>query len=299
MENDPGQSSRYITHRDAVERQCSIDRPCRQIWDKALKNDMQTGKSDAASGEFETKPGVKLPQTEDPRPKRFYKTVTVEAGEGGAWRVLLDGRGVKSPARKELALPTKAAAEIIAAEWAAQGEHIDAPTMPASRLAFVTIDRMAEARAETAAEVAKYASTDLLCFRAAEPTDLVLAQNAAWNPLLDWAASELGVTLKAVAGIMPVEQDPVALHTVLTRAVSLDDWKLTALAHTTAVCGSAVLGLALLERRIDGAQAHALSTVDEVYQAAHWGADEDAAARNAILRAELVVVGNWLRALDA
>ena len=260
---------------------------------------MQTGKSDAKSGEFETKPGVKLPKTEDPRPKRFYKSVTIEKGDGGNWRVLLDGRGVKSPARKELAVPTKAAAELIAGEWDAQGEHIDAPSMPASRLAFVTMDRMADARAETAAEVAKYASTDLLCFRAANPADLVAAQNAAWNPLLEWAKSELGVSLKAVAGVMPVQQDAVALHTVLTRAAALDDWKLTALAHTTAVCGSAVLGLALLEGRIDGAQAHALSTVDEAFQAANWGADDDAAKRTALLRAELIVVGDWLRTLDA
>jgi chaperone required for assembly of F1-ATPase len=247
---------------------------------------------------FETKPGVKLPKPEDPRPKRFYDTVTVAAVEGG-WAVLLDGRSVKTTARKALVLPTEAAAQLIAAEWAAQGERIDAPNMPKTRLVFVALDMMSEARAETAAEVTRYASTDLLCFRAPQPEDLVAAQAAAWDPLLAWADTELGVKLVAASGLMPRDQDPVALTLVHARAAEQDDWRLTILAHTTAVCGSAVLGLALLTGRIDGATAFALSTVDEHYQLSAWGEDEDARLRLDGLRSELIASGQLLRAFDA
>jgi chaperone required for assembly of F1-ATPase len=248
--------------------------------------------------EFETKPGVKLPTPEDNRPRRFYKDVTVEANELG-WLVLLDGRNVKTPAKKMLALPTEALAKIVAAEWAEQGERIDPPLMPATRLAFVTLDRMADTRAETAAEIAKYASTDLICFRAPQPADLALAQAAAWDPLLAWAKSDLGAELVAVAGIIPADQDPVALQAILARAASLDDWQLTALAHVTALCGSAVLGLALLDGQIDSEQTFALSTIDESFQISQWGEDEEAATRLTALRNEVVVVGRVLRALAA
>jgi chaperone required for assembly of F1-ATPase len=248
--------------------------------------------------EFETKPGVKLPTPEDNRPRRFYKEVTVKAGKLG-WEILLDGRNVKTPAKKVLALPTEALAKILANEWAEQGERIDPPLMPATRLAFVTLDRMADTRAETAAEIAKYASTDLLCFRAPQPVDLALAQAAAWDPLLVWAKTDLGAELVSVAGVIPADQDPVALQAILARAASLDDWTLTALAHVTALSGSAVLGLALLEDRIDAEQAFALSTIDENYQISHWGKDEEAVARLAALRNEVVVVGRVLRALAA
>lgn len=248
------------------------------------------------SDDYKTKPGVKIPSREDSLPKRFYETVEVEAAEGG-FAVTLDGRSVKTPAKVPLVLPTEAAAQLVADEWAAQGERIDAPNMPATRLVFVALDRMGEHQAETAAEVTKYASTDLLCFRAPEPADLVAAQAAAWDPLLAWADKTLGVHLVPASGLMPVEQDAMALANVHARAVSLDPLRLTCLAHATAVCGSAVLGLALLDGEIDGGKAFALSTVDEHYQISQWGEDHEAALRLSRLKTELIALDRLLRSL--
>lgn len=247
---------------------------------------------------FETKPGVRLPKPEDRRPKRFYETVTVEAGATG-FAVRLDGRGVKTPAKTTLEVPTEALARQVAAEWQAQGERIDAPSMPATRLCFVALDRMDAAFDATVAEVTRYATTDLLCFRAPEPADLVAAQAAAWDPLLAWAERALDAHFVPATGLMPIDQDPVALQRVMAKAGEQDKWRLTALAHATAVCGSAILGLALLEGEISGEQAFALSSVDEAYQASHWGEDAEAAERLALLKAELVAVDAFLRALDA
>jgi chaperone required for assembly of F1-ATPase len=250
------------------------------------------------SEDYETKPGVRLPQQEDARPKRFYETVSVDA-DGDAWAVRLDGRGVKTPARKTLTVPSEALATMVAEEWAVQGERIDAPAMPLTRLCFVALDRMELAREETIAEVTKYASTDLVCFRAPDPAELVAAQAAAWDPMLAWAEQALEAHFVAATGVLPVAQDPVALQRVMARAGAQDNWRLTALAHATAVTGSAILGLALLEGEIDGQQAYALSSVDEAFQASQWGEDAEAAQRLALLNAELVAVGRMLRALDA
>jgi len=250
------------------------------------------------SEDYETKPGVRLPQQEDVRPKRFYETVSVDA-DGDAWAVRLDGRGVKTPARKTLSVPSEALARLVAGEWEAQGERIDAPAMPVTRLCFVALDRMGLAREETVAEVTKYASTDLVCFRAPDPAELVAAQAAAWDPMLAWAESALDAHFVAATGVLPVDQDPVALQRVMAKAGEQDDLRLTALAHATAVTGSAILGLALLEGEIDGGQAFALSSVDEAYQAGQWGEDAEAAARLALLKTELVAVERMLRALDA
>lgn len=247
---------------------------------------------------YETKPGVRLPQQEDARPKRFYETVSVKA-DGDAWAVRLDGRGVKTPARQTLSVPSEALAGLVADEWAAQGERIDAPAMPVTRLCFVGLDRMGEARDATIAEVTKYASTDLLCFRAPDPADLVSAQSAAWDPMLAWAERALDAHFVAATGVLPVDQDPVALQRVMAKASAQDDLRLTALAHATAVTGSAILGLALLDGEIDGGEAFALSSVDEAYQAGQWGEDAEAAARLALLKSELVAVDRMLRALDA
>ena len=58
------------------------------------------------------------------KPKRFYKAAAAAEAEGG-FAVQLDGRTPKSPARKPLIVPTKALAELVAAEWEAQVEFID------------------------------------------------------------------------------------------------------------------------------------------------------------------------------
>lgn len=247
---------------------------------------------------YETKPGVRMPKPEDNRPKRFYTDVSVATGEGG-WLVHLDGRSVKTPAKKLLQVPTKALAELLAAEWDAQGERINAPAMPANRLCFVAIDLMGDAHGATVAEVTRYASTDQLCFRAPDPSDLVAAQAAAWDPMLDWAKRELGVELRSGTGVLPIDQDAAALQAVHARAAALDVWRLTALAHATAVCSSAVLGFALLEGERGGDEVFALSIIDEAYQTAQWGHDEEAAQRLDLLKTELIAAERLLRALDA
>ena len=246
------------------------------------------------SDNYETKPGVRIPSAQDNLPKRFYKDVTVEAVEGG-FEVRLDGRGVKTPGRNAAILPTEVLAQALADEWAAQGERIDPMSMPMTRLSYVTLDRLdIEA---TVAEITKYASTDLLCFRAPDPDDLVAAQAAAWDPLLAWAEEALGAHLVPATGVLPIDQDPVALTLIHNRAQELDRWRLAAVAQATALTGSAVLGFALLESRIDGEQAFALSTLDEHYQASQWGEDAEAKERLDNLKIEILAVERLLRGL--
>jgi chaperone required for assembly of F1-ATPase len=115
----------------------------------------------------------------------------VPSEKGGGFAVHLDGRTPKSPAKSPLVLPTLALAQLVAAEWDAQEEVIDSTAMPATRLAFTAIDRISETRAEVAKEVAAYAGSDLLCYRAEHPTPLVERQDRDWQPLLDWAKAGL------------------------------------------------------------------------------------------------------------
>ena len=51
--------------------------------------------------------------------KRFWKQATAEACDGG-FCGKLDGRAVKTPAKRPLVVPTLAMAQAIAAEWDAQ-----------------------------------------------------------------------------------------------------------------------------------------------------------------------------------
>ncbi len=232
-----------------------------------------------------------------PLPKRFYaETAIAPSGEG--WGVFLDGRAVKTPAGKALGAPVEALAEAIAAEWEAQTTHIDPFTMPLTRLAHVVLDRIGSARDAAAAEVAKYAQTDLLCHRS-EDSELAARQSEAWDEWLDWSANALDAPLNRAATILALEQPDDSLSAMKARALALDDWRLTGLTSAVPILGSAVLGFALLEGELAGEDAFALSRIDETYQAERWGEDAEALEAAANRKRDLLACEMVFRLMDA
>ncbi len=231
------------------------------------------------------------------KPRRFYKGVAVGEAEGGH-AVLLDGRSPKTPSGRKVVLPTPALAALVAADWDAQAEEIDTLRMPAQRLAATAIDRVAGVRVEVAEEIARYAGSDLLCYRAESPASLVEAQREAWDPLLAWADEDLGLRLTAVGGIIHRAQPEGSLARARALSLDLDDFGLTALAQASSLLGSAVLALALQRGRLDGQGAHDIARLDEAWQEARWGVDYEAADRTAARLEEALLLERWFRALD-
>jgi chaperone required for assembly of F1-ATPase len=235
------------------------------------------------------------------KPKRFYKAAAAapflgENGEGG-FAVQLDGRTPKSPARKPLIAPTRLLADMIAAEWDAQVEYIDNSLMPATRLAFTAIDRIAETRAEVAGEVTAYAASDHLCYRAEHPTPLVERQDREWGAILDWARAEFGLVFTPVAGIIHQPQPSATLAAVEALALTMDDFTLAGVAFAAGLYGSTVLALAVRAGRLTGRRALDLSRLEEVFQAEQWGQDAEAKARAEALAIEAEMIDRWFAAL--
>lgn len=230
-------------------------------------------------------------------PRRFYRTVTTGAVEGGH-AVLLDGRTPRSPGGSPLVLPNAALAALAAEEWDAQDPHIVMTSMPAVRLAYTALEKISAVREAVAGEAARYAGSDLLCYRAEGPRELVAEQAAAWDPLLDWAWTELGVALEPTTGIIHREQPASSLARVETLALALDDFGLAGLAHAAGLLGSGVLALAMQKGRIDGQEAHDLSRLDEAFQERLWGVDAEAAIRTEGRLTEALWLDRWFRALD-
>jgi chaperone required for assembly of F1-ATPase len=210
--------------------------------------------------------------------RRFYETATI-AEAGGWWRVLLDGRGVRTPLRAELLLPTEALAAAVAAEWTAQGARIDRRLMPLMRLANTAIDAVRSREADVAADILHYAGRDLLCYRAEGPSVLAARQETQWGPVLCWADEQFGARLITTAGIMPVDQPPEAIEALRRPVAELDAFPLTALHMMTSLTGSALLGLAHALGRLTVDEAWAAAHVDEDFQIERWGTDTEARAR--------------------
>lgn len=229
-------------------------------------------------------------------PKRFWKEVAVEATGEGAHRILLDGRPVKTPGKRELALPRVELAEAIAAEWRAQGSHVDPGTMPLTRLANSVLDGVVERFAEVADDAAKYAATDLVCYRAEGPERLVERQTAAWDPLLDWVEERWGARLLVAEGIVHVGQDGEALAALRGVLCDWSPWRLAGFHTATTLTGSFVVTLALAEGRIDRDTAWALAHLDETWNAELWGRDGEAERRLAFRRREFDAAAAFLGA---
>ncbi|QGP79888.1 ATP12 family chaperone protein [Sphingobium sp. CAP-1] len=224
--------------------------------------------------------------------KRFYTDVTiVETPDGFAIR--LDGRPVRTPARAPLALPTLPLAEAIAAEWRAQGETVDPASMPMTGLANAAIDHVAPGRADFAAGVARYAQSDLLCYRADGPDTLVARQAAAWEPLLDWARGRYDIGFAVTQGIIPVPQPDETLARLAAAVVALDPFTLTGLSTLVTLSGSLVCGLALVEGGQDRDAIWQAAEIDEAWQVEQWGEDAEASARAAKRTADFAMAATF------
>jgi chaperone required for assembly of F1-ATPase len=230
--------------------------------------------------------------------KRVYKTVEARPAEGG-WGVALDGRPLRTPAKRELTVPSAPLAAAIAAEWDAQHSEIQPLTMPLTRLAATAIDRTVEKRGEIVSEIANYAATDLVCYRATHPPALAARQEAIWQPLIDWAAGRYDAGLAVTVGIIPTAQSPASLRAYAGAVDALDHFRLTALQAATTACGSLIIALALYEGRLDAEAAFAASQLDETFQIEAWGEDAEAAKRRAALAEDISAAARFLALLDA
>lgn len=233
--------------------------------------------------------------------RRFYEQVSIAESEGGHG-LQLDGRPVRTPARRLLAAPTHGLAEVLAVEWRAQREVINPANMPVTRLANSIIDGVADAPTPVAAEVEKYLASDLIFYRAASPEGLVALQSAAWDPVLDWARDALGARFVCTIGLVFVPQPEGALKAARAAiprdaANSNDFWRLGALHVITTLTGSALIALAVLNGRLSSEQAGAAAHVDEDWNMDYWGRDEQALARRTTRFAEMQAAATVLETL--
>ncbi|NGO52413.1 ATP12 family chaperone protein [Allomesorhizobium camelthorni] len=230
-------------------------------------------------------------------PKRFYKEVSVAAVKEGV-AVHLDGKPVRTPGKAILALPTEKAAGLVAEEFAAQGEKIDPSTMPVYRLVNTAIDGVATDPVAVRDDVARFASSDLLCYRADAPAGLVERQAKAWDPLLEWAQRALGARLLLAEGVIHVEQPRRAMEAIGEHlALRQDPLRLAALHLMTTLTGSALLAMAVEAGEIDAETAWSAAHVDEDWQAEQWGQDSEAMARRAHRKRDMMAAASLIKAL--
>lgn len=222
--------------------------------------------------------------------RRFYKAVSVTDDLG----IALDGRSVKTPMKAALSLPTRALAEAVAAEWEAQGEKLDPASMTLTKLANTAIDRVSANRAAIEAEMRDYANSDLVCYRADRPPELVQRHARQWDPVVDWARTALDAPFEVRMGVMHQPQPEAALGAFAAALCELSDFELAAFHTLMTLTGSALIALMLARRAMSPEEAWITAHVDEDYQIEHWGEDAEAEARRAARLREFMAACRFL-----
>lgn len=230
-------------------------------------------------------------------PKRFWKKAETAKTEQG-YSVLLDGRPVRTPAKAQLHVPSAAIADRIAAEFDAQEDRIDPRTMPFTRTANAAVDKVSIQHSEVADMLADYGDSDLLCYRASSPDELVERQAEQWDPLLDWAAETLNARLHPRVGVIHDPQDASSLKTLRTRVHALNNFELAAFHDLVSISGSLVIGFAAKARAFDAIQLWNVSRLDELWQEEQWGRDEEAHEMAEHKKAAFLHADCFMRLLD-
>jgi chaperone required for assembly of F1-ATPase len=222
--------------------------------------------------------------------KRFYETA--HGGEGGA--VLLDGKPIRTPARRTLSAPTPELAEAIASEWNSQRDVVDPARMPLTRLANAIIDAVSEAPRPVADEIEKYLRSDLVFYRAETPAGLVEKQAHAWDPVLAWARERFNARFVLAQGVIHVAQPRESVE-ALRSAIPAEPWRLGAVSSITTLTGSGLLAVALAHGALDPGEVWSAAHVDEDWQMSQWGRDELALQRRAYREAEFHAAAKVLK----
>jgi len=211
------------------------------------------------------------------KPKRFWKKVDVVSLEKG-FCIKLDAKILKTPAKKEMLLPTNALAKKIAAEWDKQFDEIDPNGMPFTKSANAALDKVVEQFEEVSSLVGDYGDTDLLYYRADSPTELKMRQQSSWDPIIDWAEKNFEVKINCGTGILYIPQDKKLVYKLSQEISELSSFQLTGLYDIVSITGSLILGLATINGRLSADEAFNLSRIDELWQIEQWGHDEEAQA---------------------
>ncbi len=231
--------------------------------------------------------------------KRFYKETAVDAGDGGH-RILLDGKPMRTPAKAVLVVPTLALAQAIATEWhdVPEKAELNVSHLRLTRLAATAIDRVTTQRERVIDDTAKYAGSDMLCYRAPAPSSLVELQHTTWQPLLDWAEQQYGAMLIVAEGTTFVAQPAASVARLREAVAGHGDLALAALYNLTHISGSLVIALAVAEGHLPADKAFAAAELDELYQLERWGEDPTSTLRHANIKHDIAAGARFLALLE-
>ena len=221
--------------------------------------------------------------------KRSYKSVSTIIAKNGV-SILLDQIPVTTPDGNQLIFKNNKLVKKVVEEWVAQKEKVDISSMPLTNISYTVIDKISKNRKKEIEKLTKWASSDLLCYRALSPKELIDLQHLKWQPHLDWLKEVFSINLSHSQGIKHEEQDVKSLKAIHSLICYFDCYSLFSLIQLTKIFGSLILSLRVLKDKICWNDVFEDSQLDENWQREKWGNDQDSLKNKTLLFEEMELI---------
>ena len=136
------------------------------------------------------------------------------------------------------------------------------------------IDKIKKNKNNYLQEIFKYINTDLICYRAEKPDDLVKLQTKMWNPILDRFEKE-DLKFNQFVGVMPRSQPKSSIEKFKKKFKKYDEFEISCFLKLTQITGSVILSYSLLKKYFSEKYIFDCSVLDEKWQSKQWGEIEE------------------------
>ncbi len=219
--------------------------------------------------------------------KKFWERVQLKKTDISSYEIFLDDKILKTPLRKKLIIPNLKIAEEIYKEWNQDIKIIDKDAMIFYGILSTSIDKICGNRKLYIDDILDFIDTDLTCYRAEKPNDLVQWQSKNWDPILLKVEKYINSKINVFRGIMPLKQDQ-EIHIKITKLLTkFNDLEILVLHRIANITGSVFLSLCIFISDKIKEKAFELSFLDELWQAENWGYEEEASKNRNKINLEL------------
>ena len=139
--------------------------------------------------------------------KKNWKTVQVKEKSFNSYEILLDNNILRTPLKNELIISNAKIAEEICKEWNQDIKFLNTDDMVFYGIISTSIDKIFDNRKQYIDDVLGFVDTDLICYRADKPVDLVQWQSKNWDPIILKVEKYINNKINISEGIMPLRQD--------------------------------------------------------------------------------------------
>ncbi len=192
-------------------------------------------------------------------------TLSIALTENG-YIIAANGANITTPAGNEWLCPSEQLTIIASEQIQQHGSNSQL-----YRLISLMIDMQRTAITD---ELLSFFDTDLVCYYAKDPKDLVKWQQTYWSPILQWAKSQKITPLRTTTDTMPITHSKTAHDALEAYLDTLDDNQIVTASVASKLSSSVLTGLAFTAGILTAESAHNIAHADEYYQQDRYGEDE-------------------------